>query len=68
MHLYGVNFFNCFCPFLFNVFLSPGVRRNGLLPACPSLICFLNKGSIEGTALISDLFDVCVCMFCFIFV
>ena len=45
-------FFNCICPFLFYTFLKSGVDKSmewSTIPACPSLMCFFNRGNTEGT-------------------
>ena len=46
-------FFNCFCPFLFyTFFLKSGIDKStewSTIPACPSLMCFFNRGDTEGT-------------------
>ena len=38
--------------FLFNTFLKSGIDKStewSTVPACPSLMCFFNKGDTEGT-------------------
>ena len=54
MHLYNVFFifFYCFCSFLFYTFLKSGIDKStewSTIPACPSLMCFFNRGNTEGT-------------------
>ena len=57
----------CICiasvhPF-FILFLKSGIDKLtewSTIPACPSLMCFFNKGDTEGTSLMFA-FDVCVC-------
>ena len=44
--------FYCFCPFLFYTFLKSGIDESTEWPtmsACPSLMCFFNRGDMEGT-------------------
>ena len=54
MHLYNIlDFFYCFCPFLFfYTFLKSCIDKStewSTIPACPSLMCFFNRGDTEGT-------------------
>ena len=53
MHLYDIFlFFYCFCPFLFYTFLKSGIDKLmewSTIPACPSFMCFFNRGDTEGT-------------------
>ena len=53
MHLYNIlEFFHCFCPFLFYTFFKSGIDKStewSMMPACPSLLCFFNRGDTEGT-------------------
>ena len=53
MHLYNIlEFFFCFCPFLFYTFFKSGIDKStewSTIPACPSLMCFVNRGDTEGT-------------------
>ena len=54
MHLYNIlDFFNCFCPFLFfYTFFKSVIDKStewSTIPACPSLMCFFNRGDTEGT-------------------
>ena len=53
MHLYNIlEFFYCFCLFLFYTFLKSGIDKStewSTIPACPSLMCFFNRGGTEGT-------------------
>ena len=40
------------CPFLFYTFLKSGIDKSterSTIPACPSLMCFFNRGDTEGT-------------------
>ena len=42
--IYFLNFFYCFCPFLFYTFLKSGIDKStecSTIPACPSLVLFL---------------------------
>ena len=55
MRFYNIlEFFYCFCPFLFffkYFFLKSGIDKSmewSMLPACPGLVCFLDRGSTEG--------------------
>ena len=74
MHLYNILdfFFYCFCPFLFLYFLKSGIDKStewSTIPACPSLMCFFNRGDTEGTnsskilcpMFVYVLFDVNLC-------
>ena len=65
MHLYNIlEFFHCFCPFLFYTFLKSGFDKSmvwSTIPACPSFMCFFNRGETEGT---NSLDKFCSCMFC----
>ena len=38
-----------------------------MIPACPILMCSFNRGNIEELTLRKFVFDVSVCMFCFMF-
>ena len=57
MHLYKKKIIYCFCPFLFfffffYTFLKSGIDKStewSTIPACPSLMCFYNRGDTEGT-------------------
>ena len=54
MHLYNISMFYCFCPFLFLYFFfsESGIDKStewSTIPACPSLMCFFNRGDTEGT-------------------
>ena len=53
MHLYSIlDFFYCFCPFLFCTFFKSGIDKAtewSTIIACPSLMCFFNRGGTEGT-------------------
>ena len=55
MHLYNIlEFFYCFCPFLFYTLKKKksGIDKStewSTIPACPSLMCFCNRGDTEGT-------------------
>ena len=53
MHLYSVlEFFCCFCLFLFYTFLESGIGGStewSAMPACPGLVCFFNRGDAGGT-------------------
>ena len=54
MHLYIIlEFFYCFCPFLFyTFFFKSGIDKStewSTIPACPSFMCFFNRGNTEGT-------------------
>ena len=55
MHLYNIlDFFYCFCPFLFLYFFffKSGIDKStewSTIPACPSLMCFFNRDDTEGT-------------------
>ena len=52
---------------LYDITVSINYTEWVTIPACPSLICFTNEGSIEGT----NSWKICVwclCMFCFVFV
>ena len=53
MHLYNISFFNCFCPFPFLYFKKKSSIDKSTewstIPACPSLMCFFNRGYTEGT-------------------
>ena len=45
-------FFYCICPFLFCTFFKSGIDKStewSTIPACPSLMCFFNRGGTEGT-------------------
>ena len=44
--------FYCFCTFLFLYFFKSGIDKStewSMIPACPSLMCFFNRGDTEGT-------------------
>ena len=66
MHLYF--FFNCFCPFLFyTFFFKSGIDKStewSTIPACPSLMCFFNRGDTEGTNSSKGLFLMLYVLFC----
>ena len=68
MHLYNIlEFFYCFCPSFFILFLKSGIDKStewSTIPACPSLMCFFNRGDTEGTNSSKISFQ-CLCMFCF---
>ena len=54
MHLYNIsNFFYCFCPFLILYFKKKsGIDKStewSTIPACPSFMCFFNRGDTKGT-------------------
>ena len=53
MHLYNIFKKNyCFCPFLFYPFLKSGIDKLtewSMIPACPSFMCFFNRGDTKGT-------------------
>ena len=52
MHLYNISEFFIACPFLFYTFKKSGVDKStewSTIPACPSLMCFFNRGDTEGT-------------------
>ena len=53
-----------FCPFLFYTFFKAGIDKSmewSMVPACPSLMCFFNRGNTEGINSSKNLFDDCVC-------
>ena len=66
MHLYNIlEFFLLLLsiPF-FYTFLKSGIEKStewSTIPACPSLMCFFNRGDTEGTNLRNFVSDVCVC-------
>ena len=53
MYLYNILIFiNCFCPFLFHAVKKSGINKStewSTIPACPSPMCFFNRGETEGT-------------------
>ena len=53
MHLYDIlEFFIASVHFLFYTFLKSGIDKStewSTIPACPSLMCFFNRGDTEGT-------------------
>ena len=53
MHLYNIlEFFIASVHSLFILFLKSGIDKSTLwstIPACPSLMCFFNRGDTEGT-------------------
>ena len=52
MHLYNILEFFIACPFLFYTFFKSGIDKStewSTIPACPSLMCFFNRGDTEGT-------------------
>ena len=53
MHFYNIlEFFYCFCPFLFYTYFKSGIDKStewSTIPPCPSLMCFFNRGGTEGT-------------------
>ena len=60
MHLYNileffiasVHFFFFFFLFFFNTVSKSGIDKStewSTIPACPSLMCFFNRGNTEGT-------------------
>ena len=65
--------FDCFCLFKKNL-VSINEMECSTIPACPSIVVFLNKGSMEGTnsskicVLMFVYTCMYVCIFCFIFV
>ena len=54
----------CVCPFLFYIFLLPGIDNLewSTIPACPSLMCSFNRGNIEVTNSL-EICVWCLCMF-----
>ena len=51
-HLYNILKVFIACPVLFSTFLKSGIDKLtewSLIPACPSLMCFFNRGNAEGT-------------------
>ena len=48
-----------------STFLKSGIDKSAkwsTIPACPSLMCFFNRGDTEGTNYSKNfMFDVCVC-------
>ena len=66
MHLYSVlEFFCCFCLFLFYTFLESGIGGStewSAMPACPGLVCFFNRGGTEGTGSLGVLCPMFVCV------
>ena len=45
-------FFYCICSFLFYTFFKSGIDKStewSMIPDCPSLMCFFNRGGTEGT-------------------
>ena len=59
--------FDCFCLFKKNL-VSINEMECSTIPACPSIVVFLNKGSMEGTNFKNLCFDVCVYMYVFMYV
>ena len=61
-------FFSSFFPFLILLYYSliyiTCSQEWSMIPACPSLICFCNRGDTEGTNS-SRICVWCLCMFCF---
>ena len=54
MHLYNILefFFIASVHSFFNTFLKSGIDKStewSMIPACPSLMCFFNRGDTEGT-------------------
>ena len=53
MHLHTFLIASAHSYFLFKLFFfKPGIDKStkrSTIPACPSLMCFFNKGNIEGT-------------------
>ena len=53
MHLYNIlEFFIASVHFFFILFLKSGIDKStewSTIPACPSLMCFFNRGDTEGT-------------------
>ena len=53
MHLYNtLEFVIASDPFLFYTFLKSDIDKStewSTIPACPSLMCFFNRGDTEGT-------------------
>ena len=53
MHLYNIfKFFIASVHFFFYTFLKSGIDKLvkwSMIPACPSLMCFFNRGNTEGT-------------------
>ena len=53
MHLYIILEFSiASVHFFFNTFLKSGIDKStewSTIPACPSLMCFFNRGDTEGT-------------------
>ena len=50
--MYYFLIFYCFCPFLFYTFLKPDIDKStewSTISACPSLMCFFNRGNTKGT-------------------
>ena len=64
MHLYYWFLFCCFCPFLFYTVLKSGIDKSmewSTIPACPSLMCFFDRGDTEGTNSSKILCSMFVC-------
>ena len=53
MHLYNIlEFFIASVHSFFYIFLKSGIDKStewSTIPACPSLMCFFNRGDTEGT-------------------
>ena len=65
MHLYN-NFFLLLL-FIPTFFLKSGIDKSmewSMIPACPSLTCFFNRGDTEGTYSQKILCSMSVCGFC----
>ena len=48
--------------------VSVNQMERSTVPACPSLLYFFNTGNVEGTNSSQCVFDICVYMFCCVFV
>ena len=68
MHLYNIlEFFIASVHSFFYTFLKYGIDKStewSMIPACPSLMCFFNRGDTEGTNS-SKVLRLILCMFCF---
>ena len=68
MHLYDIlEFFIVSVHSFFYAFLKSGIDKStewSTIPACPSLMCFSNRGNTEGT----NSSNILCLTFCFIFV
>ena len=69
MHLYNIlkYFSYCYCPFLSYTFKKSGIDKLtqwSMIPACPSLMCFFNRGDTQGTNSLKILCSVFVYVFC----